>query len=83
MNVAAMMVTMNGLRMLHRVHPSMSIYLVGRRLPNLFFHFLSDLLFIDDDPRAAPPRPEISQTDPSLTQMGGNEHQVTKIPGQN
>ena len=53
MNVAAMMVTMNGLRMLHRVHPSMSIYLVGRRLPNLFFHFLSDLLFIDDDPCAA------------------------------
>ena len=30
----------------------MSTLSVGR-LPNLFFHFLSDLLFIDDDPRAA------------------------------
>ena len=38
------------------LHSSMSALSVGR-LPNLFFHFLSDLLFIDDDdPRAAEAR---------------------------
>ena len=74
MNVVAVMAAVNGL-----LHSSMSTSSVG--FPT--YSFTSSLIFISST-TPAPPWPEISQPDPylGLTQIGGNELQITNIPGQ-